>query len=277
MAFTSAIQLMAFASVTQASAGAEGPANALLDKPTASATVPQRRILNYYPDYRRNYGNRSGRVGEQQWYNGRQIYDQSGGTYILNGRPFSEHQSSCEFNSDCGFIYQCKNVEIYRFEEAYGEMTTSYTARRCEGRHGFEGVLQNHNWGLPLLVTFLMSSVTHLVAFLSGLPSRWTRGDYSTLSAILLQLGSTAYGFYDVIRHKDRHDLRVSAVALLVSYPFLLLGIRSASKQRVMRMTTTKIMIGMAFFILIPGLFFGNLAISHIKLFGSRTHWENAL
>jgi len=249
MAFSSAIQLMAFASVTQASSGAEGPANALFDKPTASATVPQRRILNY-------------------------------SQYIYNALPWNSSQDSCEDDYQCRVGYVCNLVDIYTLPEnappgAMWTSSTSYQARRCDGVDGIEGFLQNYNWGFSILGTYVMSSVSLLVAFLSGLPSRWTRGDYSTLSAILLQFGSTAYGIYDVKSRREFHDLRVSAVPFLLSYPFLFFGIKSASRQRVMKMKATKFMIGMAFFTLIPGFVLGYLAYERIELFGRKTHMEH--
>jgi len=243
MAFSSAIQLMAFASVTQASAGAEGPANALFDKPTASATAPQRRIL--YGDY--------------YYYNDDDVLDRDQGT--------------CKDSYECAVGFLCKAVDIHEREED-GYYTTRSKAMRCDGVHGIQGFLQNYNWGFSVLGTFVMSSVSLLGAFLSGLPSRWTRGDYSTLSAILLQFGSTALGIYDVATNRQYHDLRISAIPFLLSYPFLFFGIKSASRQRVMKMKATKFMIGMAFFTLIPGFCFGYLAYANIEVFQRIMHMK---
>jgi hypothetical protein len=234
MAFCSAIQLMAFASVTQASAVAEGPANALIDKPTASATEPQRRIL-----YR-----------------------------ILN------EQDNCYSSSDCNIGSLCEKVDIYHRDGYSGELTAYDKAMRCNGVKGIQGVLQAYNWGIPILGTFVMSSVPLLVAFLSGLPSRWTRGDYSTIFAILLQLGSTAFGIIEVQGKGKNHHLLPMAIAFLLSYPFLFGGLKSASRRRVMKKTATQFMIGTAFFTLILGSGFGYLALNELILFRNETRHE---
>lgn len=246
MAFSSAIQLMAFASVTQASAGAEGPANALFDKPTASATAPQRRIL----------------YGENDSY----YYDEVQG----------HNEDQCHYphtSYGCPVGFMCEAVDIVLERKKFGGWRSDYRALRCDGVPGISGFLENYNWAFPILGTFAMSTVSLLGAFLSGLPSRWTRGDYSTLSAILLQLGGTAMGIINVKARGRYHDLREAAIPFLVSYPLLFFGIKSASRQRVMKMKATKFMIGMAFFTLIPGFCFGYLANARIEVFPRMLHF----
>jgi len=271
MAFLSAIGLMAFASVTEASAGPEelAAANINASQPTATAEELQGRALTL-SDPRRPY-TRFGR----QWENVEDRYP--GGNREVAWNDDFRLRQECKYHDDCEVNYLCTLVEIH---DNYSQAHIGISFR-CVKLDGFgPKFIQHNHYAIPILAT---AGFTHILLWISAISDRPglarnssfrrknTPGDLVKLGAMILQIVSIGLLYADRFMGAGElsHMQPVADGLFVFSLLGYLYGEKAASKERKVNILAAKANVVVAILSLIPFSIFSIFANTGFLIYRS--------